>query len=412
MGPMNLYFDVRDIFRAPRLALSGKKIWTMMQATYVGYVIYCIFSYFALMAQGGTFGDAWENFGIIPPPVALQTVIMGIEETGWGATILSVMGILGGLICLVLGATAVARITYKQLKGDEFYSSRDAWKFVKKHWHAPVFTHLSIIIIAAFFVIMAIIFALIGKIPYLGELFFGIPYLLWFAGSVFVVYTMVVLMISTFFTHAIVGAMEEDTMGAVFQVYSITWSQIWRVLLYLPLIYGLVAIGTVVFYFFMTEGYNLVNSIFGKEWLMGDKLARMIGWVIGDTFMAGPASLMHWQAPDFFLYEPEGTMEYIGGAFIAISLFVIFWAILSYALCIEVAGQTIALVILKKRSDDDNLLERKDEEELEAELEAEEWSAELESDSEKTDEASEIEEPTSEEEDSSGSEEDSNSQSS
>ena len=43
MGPMNLYFDVRDIFRAPRLALSGKKIWTMMQATYVGYVIYCIF---------------------------------------------------------------------------------------------------------------------------------------------------------------------------------------------------------------------------------------------------------------------------------------------------------------------------------------------------------------------------------
>jgi hypothetical protein len=145
---------------------------------------------------------------------------------------------------------------------------------------------------------------------------------------------------------------------------------------------------------------------------MGDKLARMIGWVIGDTFMAGPASLMHWQAPDFFLYEPEGTMEYIGGAFIAISLFVIFWAILSYALCIEVAGQTIALVILKKRSDDDNLLERKDEEELEAEEEAEEWSAELESDSEKTDEASEIEEPTSEEEDSSGSEEDSNSQSS
>ena len=116
MGPMNLYFDVRDIFRAPRLALSGKKIWTMMEATFVGYVIYCLFSYFALMAQGGALGELCENFGIIPPPVALQTVIMGIEATGWGATILSVIGILGGLICLVLGATAVVRITYKQLK--------------------------------------------------------------------------------------------------------------------------------------------------------------------------------------------------------------------------------------------------------------------------------------------------------
>ena len=30
MGPLDLYFDVRDIFRAPRLALSGKKIWIFM----------------------------------------------------------------------------------------------------------------------------------------------------------------------------------------------------------------------------------------------------------------------------------------------------------------------------------------------------------------------------------------------
>ena len=165
------------------------------------------------------------------------------------------------------------------------------------------------------------------------------------------------------------------------------------------------AIGTVVFYFFMTEGYNLVNSVFGKDWLMGDKLARMIGWVVGDTFMAGPASLMHWQAPDFFLYEPEGTMEYIGGAFIAISLFVIFWAILSYALCIEVAGQTIALVILKKRSDDDNLLERKDEEEFEAEEEAEEWSAEVKSEDDEKEDDSEDKESSESEDSSSDTEE-------
>ena len=81
MGPMNLYFDVRDIFRAPRLALSGKKIWTMMQATFVGYFIYGLFSYFALMAQGMTFGDTWEIFGIFPPPVALQALAIGIEST-------------------------------------------------------------------------------------------------------------------------------------------------------------------------------------------------------------------------------------------------------------------------------------------------------------------------------------------
>ena len=57
----------------------------------------------------------------------------------------------------------------------------------------------------------AAVFALIGKIPYLGELFFGIPYLIWFFGSVFVVYTSIVLIVASFFTPAIVGAMEEDT---------------------------------------------------------------------------------------------------------------------------------------------------------------------------------------------------------
>jgi len=40
MEPMKLYFDVRDIFRAPRLALSGKKIWIFLVANLIGYVCY------------------------------------------------------------------------------------------------------------------------------------------------------------------------------------------------------------------------------------------------------------------------------------------------------------------------------------------------------------------------------------
>ena len=38
MEPMKIYFDVRDIFRAPRLALGGKKIWIMLQALLAGFV--------------------------------------------------------------------------------------------------------------------------------------------------------------------------------------------------------------------------------------------------------------------------------------------------------------------------------------------------------------------------------------
>jgi len=40
MGPMDLYFDVRDIFRAPRIALSGKKIWIFMVGNLGGFILY------------------------------------------------------------------------------------------------------------------------------------------------------------------------------------------------------------------------------------------------------------------------------------------------------------------------------------------------------------------------------------
>lgn len=372
---MNLYFDFRDIFRAPRLALSGKKIWVMLTANIPGYAAYWVFTYLSLSVAGIPFGETWSRYGLYP-------CLMG-NEANWVAFVVWGIGILAWLAAMILGSTAVARITYKQLKGDEFYSSSDAWRFVKKHWHAPIFTHLSILIITLFFVVMAIVFALIGKIPYFGELFFGIPYLLWFFGSVFVVYTAVVLAVSIFFTHAIVSTLEEDTMGAVFQNYSITWSQPWRIALYLPLLYGLIYAGFVVFGWFVMGGYHMINIVFGQKWLMGDKLAHMVGWatniVLGDS---SPITwfLGYFSGPWRYFDVPEsavtlGPLEYVGGVFVAISLFLVVATLVSYALSIEVVGETVAMVIFKKKTDDENLLERKDEEELEAEEETE-WSGE------------------------------------
>ena len=88
-------------------------------------------------------------------------------------------------------------------------------------------------LIALFFIVGAIIFALIGKIPYIGELLFALLYILYFFGSVFTVYTLVVFIASFIYSPAIVATMEEDTMGTVFQSYSITWSQPWRISYYI-----------------------------------------------------------------------------------------------------------------------------------------------------------------------------------
>lgn len=353
MGPMQLYFDVRDIFRAPRLALSGKKIWIFMIANLVGYVAYWILTYIAFALTGSSPVETWQAYGLFP-------CLFGTGASGY-AWIPYWVGVLVWFYALNLGCTAVARVAYKQLKGDEFYSSGDAWKFVKKHWHPVIFTWISFFLILLFFIVMAGIFALLGKIPYLGEFFFSLPYLLYFFGSVFTVYTAVVFLVSLLYTPAIIAAYEEDTMGAVFQSYSITWGQPWRIVLYHSVLVPAGALAAVVFYYFWIGGYKLINLIFGQSFLMGTKLSTIID---GATALVCPAIFS--RGP--LAVSPIAT-ESIAIALVAIFLFLLLVVMVSYPLSILSVGETLMFVIFKKRSDDDNLLERKDEEELETEEE-------------------------------------------
>lgn len=386
MGPMKLYFDVRDIFRAPRLALSGKKIWIFLIGNIIGFAVYWVLSYLALGFSGVGLGEAWGQYGLYPYLVC--------EPLGWFGTIVYWVGIIFWFFTLNLACTAVARVTYKQLKGDEFYSSKDAWEYLKKHWHPVIFTSVSILLIVVFFVIMAAVFALFGNIPYVGEFLFALPYLLYFFGSVFTVYTGIVLLISFIYTPAIVAAYEEDTMGTVFQSYSITWSQPWRIILYHLLLLPLAYLGIQVFKLFWIGAFKLINivfglgwiqSVFGLDWLTGAKLAKISSWaasVINPRSLCDSVTFFGYSCNELFGHTfptsaPVTTAglngtEIAAGVIIALFLFLLLMSVISYGFSIFSVGETLMFVIFKKRSDDDNLLERKDEEELAEEEEEEE----------------------------------------
>ncbi|MEA1881494.1 MAG: hypothetical protein U9N31_03770 [Candidatus Marinimicrobia bacterium] len=379
---MNLHFDVRDIFRAPRLALSGKKIWIFLVANIIGYGAYFILNYLALALSGVSFGDTWASQGLYP-------CLYGTEAP-WYAWILFWGGVLDWFFAIHLACTAVARVTYKQLKGDEFYSSGDAWKYVRKHWHPVIFTSVSMALILVFFIGMAAIFALFGKIPFIGEFLFALPYLLYFFGAVFTVYTAVVFLVSFIYTPAIVGTIEEDTMGAVFNSYSVTWSQPWRVLFYHLILLPLAAFAVGVFKLAAFYGIKLINMVFGHELLMGEKLSNIVGsaahtiwpqdlfnsivnacsasgsWC-GEWFI-GSNALNNFY--DCFIPASPGSLsgtECVAAFIVGIFLFLLTISFFSYFLSILSVGETIMFTIFRKKSDDDNILERKDEEELEDE---------------------------------------------
>jgi len=361
MEPMKLYFDFRDIFRSPRLALSVKKIWLFLKANLFGFAFYWILSYLAILLTGIGFSETINKFGLYP-------CLYCTENTSIMSQILYWVGIAIWIISIFYACTAVSRITFRQLKGDDFYSVADARKFVKNHRYPIILSWISILLIAAFFSLGAVIFALIGKIPYVGELLFALLYIVYFFGSVFTVYTLIVFITSFIYSPAIVATMEEDTMGTVFQSYSISWSQPWRLVLYNLLLLPIVAIGIMVFQWFWFTGYKLINIIFGADWLMGTKLHNVVGWATNlvnpkinfCNFLRCTDSVGDAVKHQSLLSVPDSLVlsstEYVAGTIVAIILFILLMSIVSYGLSILSVGETIMFTIFKKKSNDENLL--------------------------------------------------------
>ncbi|MEE9573272.1 MAG: hypothetical protein V3W20_09505, partial [Candidatus Neomarinimicrobiota bacterium] len=364
-----LYFDVRDIFRSPRLALSGKKIWLFLKANLFGFAVYWIFSYIAIILGGTNFSDAVHTSGLYP-------CIYSVENASSLSQIIYWIGITSWVILIFFACTAVSRITYKQLKGDDFYSVADANKFVKDHRYPIIFGWITVLIITAFFSFGAVIFALLGKIPFIGEILFALLYILYFFGSVFTIYTLIVFITSFIYSPAIVATLEEDTMGTVFQSYSITWSQPWRLVLYHLILLPIAVVGVAIFKWFWLAGYQLINIIFGAELLMSSKLHNIVGWATDlvnpqfgfcnflDRYLSfGDKVNQHTllSLQDGFVLS---STEYIAGTIIAIILFILFMSIVSYGLSILSVGETIIFIIFKKKSDGGNLLYRSDEDDI------------------------------------------------
>ncbi|HKJ68772.1 MAG TPA: hypothetical protein VKA68_12495 [bacterium] len=382
-----LYMDFRDVFRIPRVALSGKKIWTLFIANIIGYIGFMVLSYVGIVVSGYALGDALARYHFFPFPYDISLTV-----PGW---IIYSMGSLVWIIAYYFANLAVARITYKEFKGDFFYSSGDGWSFVKKHWHPLIFAPVSLLGIIAFFLIMAVITALMGKIPYVGEFIFSLPFLLYFPVAVFVLYSAAVFLVVITFTPAIIASSEEDTLEAVFQGYSLLWSQPWRIVIYEGIWAVLIAAAVYIFGLVMSAGVSFIGLVFGQPWLMGDKLFRMFEAAL---FYLGGESSVYYQFLDLFttpfitsgylftgLTELNVT-EAIASGFLAVGFFVIIFLILAYTTTLDSVGQQIIYLILRKKKDDENLLERKDEEELAQEEEAEEEEGELEEEFEPEDE--------------------------
>jgi hypothetical protein len=400
------YFDIRDVFRAPRLALSGKKILVQFVGLLIGYLGFLIFSYVAFLSAGSSFKETWQYHGLFP--------LSALPFTQWYSWVIFTIGGLFALICWLLASAMVGKITYEQLKGDDFYSSKEALKFLKKNFSPVILTPFSLLAFIAFLIICGIIVGLLGKIPYVGELGLGIFFLVpLFAAGLFLAYVIFIFVFSLLLTPAITATTKEDTFETIVQTFSTIWNHAWRYFLYTGFLGVMAKVGIFIFGYFCFRATQFIY--FTCHILMKDKLADI--WDEALSYITIPSHLLDYFSNifpgiKFRFHLPEiGPGVYlnwsgeISAFFIGISLVVIIFMVISYGLATLSAGQTLTYIILKKKRDDENLLERKteteeEEERREAEEKAKEKEGEAKLEEKVTAEGGKSEEETGEETDS------------
>ena len=367
------YFDIRDIFRAPRLALSGKKLFVQTSGLLCGYLGFLILTYIAHLLSDRRLSEIWGSYGFFP--------VYDFSFSGFFPWLIFVIGCVFFISIFLLSNAAVGKLTYEQLKGDEFYSTKDSFKFLKKNWKTVILSPLSILALVIILLICGIIIGLLGKIPYVGELglgiFYGVPI---FVVALFTAYTLFIFFISLLLAPAIVAATKEDVFETIVQLFSSIWSQPWRYFIYTGLSGLLAKLGAFIFGYFCFRGVQLVNWSVGV--LMKDKLSEIVEGALG--YLTVPSSILYFFSNIFpgirFAYlipEPGwgaglNWSKEIAAFLIGITLILIIFVVISYALATFSVGQTLTYIILRKKKDDENLLEKKTEEEEEEEAKSKE----------------------------------------
>ena len=376
-----LHFNYKDIFLAPRIALSPKKIWIFTLGNLSGYIFYWVFSFIALIISGINVNEALYDFGLYPFLSG-----NGYSYVSW---VMYYLGILFWFFSLLLSSSAVSSLTIKQLKGDNFYSVNDAIDDTMKRWKTILFSPLTLLIIILSLILIGSAFALLGKIPFIGSILTSLLFPIYFLGTIFLVFSILVFFSSFLILPALTGAHSEDTIGSVFHSYQILFNQPWRLIAYNFLLIPIIVFAMKILSWFFDSSFNLINiileGIIGKSYLNIISYASSllnIEFIINNNnifqVLTSNIENLSLELLDFLflffdqllniflsllpslIYKSNGgyisSIEIFSGIILSGSLIFIYLLFFSFGFSIFSVGQTIIFIIFKKLIEDENLL--------------------------------------------------------
>ncbi|MFC1628375.1 hypothetical protein ACFL3H_04585 [Gemmatimonadota bacterium] len=357
-----LTLSIRDPWMTPRLGASVKKMSVAFRAVVIGYLAYAIFGHLSYLFMGRAVTETWTLYRCFPPPPGIGS--------GIGSMLIWDMGAVTAVLSLMIGGTGIAKITFRQLKGDNFYGNSDAWRYALARGRSTLGTPFINAVLLALICLVLWVVGWLSSIPLAGPLILGLMALPAFGLALLAVYVAVAFLLSLLYTPSVIGATGEDALEGTIQVFSLLWNNPWRTAGYTV---------TVLFTALLAAWVLAIISLLALTVLGG-----VLGAVMGPSFEAMAAgtisylplkSLFFIDLPSWFMPGPlmdlipsvesmsppltgsQSLAVFLGG----LSLVIASAALLSYVISCLVSGFTVSYVVLRRLKDGEDLLEWSDE---------------------------------------------------
>ncbi|MBM3314316.1 hypothetical protein FJY71_00540 [candidate division WOR-3 bacterium] len=367
-----LHMNFKDLFRSLRLGFSAKKVWMTCIGLLFGLAGYSVVTYVAHLVAGHELLTVWNAYRLLPFP---EPEFLPFP---WYAWLVYVAGVAFLLVTMLVTGTAVVKVAYEQLRGDEFYESREAFRFAIKHAASVLASPLLVIGFILLIAVAGVVIGLIGRIVHFGPAFVGLMAFPAFIASLFIVYLGIVLFFTLLVAPAVTGTTRSDTFDTLFESFSCVNEQPWRLVGYTAVVALLAKFGSLLL--------GLASSLAGRVgWFilripMGDRVTDALSnaafyfkVTLPDWWPAALQRLFRWEVAAYGLPQIYRPGDYIalgwgqdaGAVLAALTFYVVALIVVGYGMSVWFTGSAIAYTVLVHKKDDKNILEiPEDEEEL------------------------------------------------
>jgi hypothetical protein len=353
-----LTYDYRDVIGAASLGLRGRKWLATLPGVFVGMLWWAGCGWAALLTLGLSPGLVWSVYGPVPWPSAAS---LGgpLSLAFWG------VGAIGLCVALLLSSVAVGRVTYQQLKGNDFYGLVEAWQFAQRKWKAVVLPQVLLGIGGGLLVLLLVVLAAISGVwsPLPAILFpFGL------VAALALLYLALVLGVGLTAAPAVVASSASETLETTFELFSLQSSQGKRVWWY-SFLGGIVsAVYAAALAVFMSVGVLLTSWVLdmGHSGAMGKLLRASLGWAprvakaingvpgVLDSVLIG-AGLQQPSSHRAYLMTPPSST--VGGVIMGLLFFFLTLMVMAQFVVTFTTCQTASYVVIRQLKDEQNLLE-------------------------------------------------------